>query len=235
MITTAIIVAGGLGTRLRPLTEKTPKPLLPIKGKPILEHTINHLKKHGVKRVVLSVGYKANKIKRYFKDGHKFGIKISYSLETEPIGTGGATKKAAAKLKNPFFLLWGDNLTDVNFGQLYVEYTKNKNKITMALTRREDVENFGVAKLHGKKVTTFIEKPKREKAPSNLINAGVFVLDPLFLKLLPKGKSSFEKDCLEHIAPLGNLFAYIHEGQWFPTDTLEKYGLANKQFIPGNC
>src|SRR3989344_2760171 len=100
MITTAIIVAGGLGTRLRPLTEKTPKPLLPIKGKPILEHTINHLKKHGVKRVVLSVGYKANKIKRYFKDGHKFGIKISYSLETEPIGTGGATKKAAAKLKN---------------------------------------------------------------------------------------------------------------------------------------
>ncbi len=102
----------------------------------------------------------------------------------------------------------------------------------MALTPREDVENFGVAKMKKKKIIAFVEKPKREDAPSKFINAGAFVLDPSFLKLLPKGRSSFEKDCLEHIAQSGRISAYIHNGQWFPTDTLEKYQFANKNFIP---
>ena len=156
MIDTAIILAGGLGTRLRPLTDNTPKPLLPMKGKPIVQHTIELLKDHGVKNIILSIGYKAEKIQEYFGDGSKLGVNISYSIEEEPLGTGGAIKKAAQDCIKPFVLAWGDNLMDIDYSQLMQNH---QNKITMVLTPREDVEHFGVAKLENNKIISFIEKP----------------------------------------------------------------------------
>ena len=230
MIKTAIILAGGLGTRLRPLTDKTPKPLLPIKGKPIVEHLIENLKKHGVTKIVLSIGYKAEKIQDYFRDGSQWGVNIIYSIETEPLGTGGAVQKAAAGLTSPFILAWGDNLMDLDVTVMKNEFLSDNSSISMVLSPREDVENFGVAKLEDKKIITFVEKPKREDAPSNLINAGAFIIDPECLEMLPAGKSSLEKDCFEKLAPLGKISAFIHSGQWFPTDTLEKYQLAENGF-----
>jgi len=231
MIDTAIILAGGLGTRLRPLTDTVPKPLIPIGDKPLLQHIIENLKKYGVKNIILSVGYKAELIEEYFKDGSWLGLKISYSPESLPLGTGGAIKQAAEGLKKPFFLQWGDNLMDVNWKEMYEEYIASKAKILMVLTPREDVENFGVAKLEGKKILMFVEKPSREEAPSNLINAGAFVINPDVLNILPQGKSSIEKDCFEKLAPKGEIYAYLHTGQWFPTDTMEKYEYAKKKFI----
>src|SRR3989338_5569499 len=106
-IDTTIIVAGGLGTRLRPLTENTTKPLLPIRGKPIIEHVIRNLKKHGITNIIISIGYKAEQVQEYFGDGSSLGISISYILETEPLGTGGAVRLASQNLTKPFFLLWG--------------------------------------------------------------------------------------------------------------------------------
>ena len=232
MIDTAIIVAGGLGTRLRPLTETTPKPLLPLRGKPIIEHVIRGLKKHGVKNIIISIGYRAEQVQEYFGDGKSLGISISYAIEKEPLGTGGAVKLASQNLTNPFFLVWGDNLMDVNFSRMEKEYLSAGVPLIMALTPREDVENFGVAKLEGNRIITFVEKPKREEAPSTFINAGAFIIDPSCLELLPKGKSSLEKDCFEKLAPLGKITAFIHQGQWFPTDTLEKYHHANSFFQP---
>ncbi len=232
MIDTAIILAGGLGTRLKPLTDETPKPLLPIKGKPIIQHLIDNFKKYGVDKIILSIGYKAEQIKEYFGDGSKFGVKITYSIEKEPLGTGGAIKLAADNLTKPFFLAWGDNLADFDCHALYKTYLRDAPQVTMILTPREDVENFGVAKLEENKIITFIEKPKREEAPSNLINAGAFIIDPECLKILPECKSSIEYDCFEKIAPLGEISAYIHKGQWFPTDTLEKYSQACVEFMP---
>ncbi len=227
MIKKALILAGGLGTRLRPLTDTTPKPLLPIKGKPIIQHLIENLQKHGVEEVILSIGYRADKIKEYFDDLN-LDIKITYSLETEPLGTGGAVVKA--NLQEPFILAWGDNLMDLDVQQIVQEFQENDSQITMVLTPREDVEHFGVAKLNNDKIINFVEKPKREDAPSNLINAGAFVVDPKCLDILPSGKSSIEKDCFEKLAPLGKISAFIHEGQWFPTDTLEKYNFAEANF-----
>lgn len=232
MIDTAIILAGGLGTRLRPLTDATPKPLLPIKGRPILQHTIENLKKHGVKMIILSIGYQAGQIQRYFQDGRQWGISLSYSIESEPLGTGGAIRQAAKGLEKPFFLVWGDNLMDIDYNEMYKTYLRDAAQITMALTPREDVENFGAAKLQENKIITFVEKPKREEAPSSLINAGAFIIDPPCLKILPEGKSSMEKDCFEKLAPLGEISAYQHRGQWFPTDTLEKYAQACIHFLP---
>src|SRR3989344_9385323 len=201
VLDTAIIVAGGLGTRLRPLTEATPKPLLPIHGKPIIEHVIKNLKRYGITKIIISTGYKAEQVQQYFGDGSSLGVSINYALESEPLGTGGAVKLASKDLTKPFFLIWGDNLMDINFSRMEQEFFMAGVPLMMTLTYREDVEHFGVAKLEGKKIITFVEKPKREEAPSTLINAGAFIIDPSCLQLLPEGKSSIEKDCFEKLAP----------------------------------
>ncbi len=232
MIETAIILAGGLGTRLRPYTEETPKPLLPLKGKPIVGQIIQNLKKHGIKQIILSVGYKADKIKEYFKNGEEWGVKISYCIEEQPLGTGGAIKKAAQGLNKSFLVLNGDNLADFNYQEMFVAHIKNKSQITLALCPVEDVTQYGIAKLEGSKIIGFIEKPKKEEAPSNLNNAGAYLFEPSVMDLLPEGVSSIERDCFEKLASKGYLYAYHHQGQWFPTDTVEKYRKACENFIP---
>ena len=231
VITKALILAGGLGTRLRPLTDKTPKPLLPIKGKSILHHCIEQLKRHGVMNIILSVGYEAEQIQQYLGNGKELGVKITYSLEQEPLGTGGAIKQALQGISEPVFVIWGDNLMDINYRELYASYAQHKTPITMTLVPREDVENFGVAELEGNKIVRFVEKPAREQAPSNLINAGAIILEPACLRILPAGKSSIEYDLYEKLMR-GEITAYIHQGQWFPTDTLEKYSIACMEFNP---
>src|SRR3989344_9397 len=232
MVNTAVILAGGFGTRLRPLTDTTPKPLLPVKGKPTLLHIIENIREHNIKNIILSVGYKAELIENYFGDGKRFGINISYSKESEPLGTGGAVQKAAAEIQGPFVLVWGDGLMDVHFSRMGQEFLTAGTPLLMALTPREDVENFGVAKLEGEKIITFVEKPKKEDAPSNLVDIGAYIVNPSCLKMLPDGKSSIETDCFEKLAPQGKIAAFIHRGQWFPTDTPEKYALACEKFMP---
>jgi mannose-1-phosphate guanylyltransferase len=228
----AVILAGGLGERLRPLTDKIPKPLLPVKGKPIMQYAIENLKKADITDITLGISYYADKIKTYFKDGKKLGVRLSYSIEKEPLGTGGAVRQASHGNKEPFILQWGDNLMDTDYKEMVRTHKRNKAQVTIALTPREDVEHFGVAKLDGEKIVTFVEKPKREDAPSNLINAGAFIINPDALNILPEGKSSIERDCFEKLAPLGVVYAYKHKGQWFPTDTLEKYEKAKKEWKP---
>lgn len=227
----AIILAGGLGERLRPLTEKTPKPLLPIQGKPIVEHCIENLKRHGIHEIVLSIGYKAEDIQHYFGDGKRWGVQISYNVEKELLGTGGAVKDLVKKfhILDHFVLVWGDNLANFDFRGMEDFHHAHHGLITMSLTPREDVEHFGVARLEGKKIAGFVEKPKREEAPSKYINAGAFIVHPNALALLPEGKSSIERQCFELLASQGKLFGFFHEGFWFPTDTLEKYQFAEKE------
>jgi mannose-1-phosphate guanylyltransferase len=228
----AIILAGGLGTRLRPLTDNTPKPLLPIKGKPIIEHAVNNFKKHGIKDIILSVGYRADRIKEYFGDGSEFGVNISYCIEDEPLGTGGAIKKAAENINKTFIAINGDNLSDANWTEIIQAHKKNNAKITLGLYPVEDVTKFGIARLEGEKILEFIEKPSVEEAPSNLNNAGLYVMEPDVLDILPQGKSSIERDCFEKLSPKGIVYAYKHESQWFPTDDLEKYKKADTEFNP---
>lgn len=230
----AIILAGGLGTRLRPLTENTPKPLLPIKGKPIIEHALLNFKKHGITDVILSVGYRADLIKEYFGDGSKWGIKIEYCIEDEPLGTGGAIRKASENINEKFLVINGDNLADFNWGELIATHERNQAKITLALFPVEDVTLYGIAELEGEKIKRFVEKPKVEEAPSNLNNAGGYVMEKEILDILPDGFCMIERDCFEKLSPTGAIFSCRHEGQWFPTDTLEKYYRAEENFNPPN-
>lgn len=228
----AIILAGGLGTRLRPLTENTPKPLLPIKERPIIEHAIVNFKKHGVNDIVLSIGYLADKIKDYFGTGEKWGVSISYVVEDQPLGTGGAIKKAAEGVDETFLVINGDNLADFDWTAAIDTHQKNNAQITLSLFPVEDVTQYGIAELQNGKIMRFIEKPKVEEAPSNLNNAGGYVMEPIVLKMLPDGVSSIERDCFEKLAGQGVVFAYTHNGQWYPTDTLEKYRRADENFNP---
>jgi len=221
-------MVGGLGTRLRPLTDKIPKPMLPVTGKPLLEHIILHLKSQKVTNIILAISYHADKIKEYFGDGEKFGVNISYSFEKEPLGTGGGVKQASAGIKEPFLLVWGDILMDINFKEMYETHKKNKAHITMALTQREDTENWGVVVLKGDKIIGFTEKPERDKAPSSFVNAGSFIIEPHILNMLPVGNSSLEKQCFEKIATEDEkMYGFIYKGPWFPIDTIEKYAIAN--------
>ena len=216
--------------RLRPLTEETPKPLLPVAGRPIIEHAVNNFRKHNITDIVFSIGYKAEQIKEYFGDGSKWGVSISYCVEDKPLGTGGAIKKAAENLDETFLVINGDNLADFDWTSIIEEHNKNNAQITLTLFPVEDVTQFGIARLEGDKIMEFIEKPTVEEAPSNLNNAGGYIIEPSALYCLPDGVSSIERDCFEKIAKEGNVFAFVHKGQWFPTDTLEKYKLADLVF-----
>ena len=171
-----IILAGGLGTRLRPLTDATPKPLLPVKGKPIIEHAILNFARHGVKDVILSVGYHAGKIRDYFGQGDKWGVNIDYAIETEPLGTGGALKKAAEGLAGTFLAINGDNLADFDWTRMLSAHRDSGAQITLALFPVEDVTQYGIARLDGSKILEFIEKPAREAAPVAIFLSILFSL-----------------------------------------------------------
>tara|TARA_Y100000310_G_scaffold327843_1_gene394820 strand:- start:9099 stop:9797 length:699 start_codon:yes stop_codon:yes gene_type:complete len=226
----AIILAGGLGERLRPLTLEKPKPLLPINEKPIMQLAIENLKSHGITDIILSIGYKADMIKDYFGDGSTLGVNISYNIEEELLGTGGAVKDIVNKfqINEDFILVWGDNINNFNVSEMKKIHDSHNGLITMSLTKREDVENWGVATLIGNKIVGFVEKPKREEASSNLINAGAFIINPKALENFSEGKSSIEKVCFEPLSKKGKIFAQFHKGYWFPTDNLEKYEFACK-------
>ena len=226
----AIILAGGLGERLRPLTLKRPKPLLPIKQKPILEWVIENLRKYNIKDIILLIGYKPGQIKEYFRDGSKFGVNISYFVEKKPLGTGGGARIVSKDFNKPFIMLNGDNMADFNYDKMEDLHNRNNAKVTIALCPVKDVTQFGIVDIKDDEITSFIEKPGKDQAPSNLINAGAYIIEPNVLKILPDGKASIERDCFEKISGNKNVFGYIHKGQWFPTDTLERYNKAKKEW-----
>jgi len=229
-----IILAGGLGTRLKPLTLETPKPLLPIRNKPLIEWCILNLKKYGLRDIILSTGYKSEMIQSRFKNGEEWNINLKHNVEKELLGTGGAVKYIVNKfeIREPFALVWGDNLANFNFNELIEIFNEKNADLVMSLTHRDDVENWGVAKLKEEKIIGFVEKPKKEQAPSTFINAGAFVVNPDILKILPEGISNIERECFQKIAnEEGKVYAHKHQGHWFPTDNLEKYNYANENFI----
>jgi len=226
----AIILAGGLGTRLRPLTHDIPKPLLPIKGRPIIEHAILNFKRHGINDIILSIGHLSDKIKNYFGQGEKWGVNIEYCIEEQPLGTGGAIKKAASEINGTFLVINGDNLADFDWTTAISTHKNKGAQVTLSLYPVQDVTQYGIAQLENGKILKFIEKPKVEEAPSNLNNAGGYIIEKEVLDMLPEGVSSIERDCFEKLATQGVVYAHIHEGQWFPTDNMAKYLYADGFF-----
>lgn len=226
----AFILAGGKGERLRPLTDDAPKPMILVHGKPIVQYGIERLISLGVKKIVLGVSYKAEKIKEYFGDGEKFGAEIFYSTENGFLGTGGALKNAQNFIGGKFVMLNGDTLMDVDFKKLNELHEEKKALGTIALVQVKDVSSYGVARFTGGKITEFVEKPKPENAPSKWVNTGAYILEKNTIEMIPDEFNLIEKTLFPLLASGGNLYGFKHFGQWFPTDDLERLQRAEKEW-----
>ncbi len=221
-ISQAFVLAGGKGKRLRPLTHSTPKPLIKVHGKPIIEYNTELLKRYGVKEIILATGHMHGRLEEHFGNGKKFGISIRYSVEKKPLGTGGALKAAEKMLDDRFFMLNGDNIADFHLGEMAAEHEVWNALATIALKEVDNVAGYGVARVEGKKIAEFVEKPEKGKEPSRLVNAGTYVIEKNALEFLPNGFSLIEKTMFPELAHMGKLFAHIHKGVWFTTDTHER-------------
>ena len=226
----AVLLLGGKGTRFRPITYEMPKALLPIQGKTVPEHLIDLFKKYGITDLIFSIGYKADQIMKYYGDGSKFGVKITYVKEDEPKGSAGAIKLARNYLNETFIVTNGDELKDIDLERMFLFHKKNNAQITAALTTVRNPSAYGVAKLEGNKILEFVEKPNKEDAPSKLINSGLSIWEPEVIDLIPDDFSMYEKDLFPKLASKQKLYGYIFSGQWFDTGTPERYELAIKEW-----
>ncbi len=224
----ALLLVGGKGTRLRPLTYKTPKGMLEVNGKTVIEHLFDMLTKYGIRDIILSVGYLKEKIMDYFGDGSKFGVNIAYIEEEEPLGTAGPLKLARPYINSSFIVMNGDELKDINIPRMYRLHRRKGASATVALKTVADPTAYGVAKLEGTRILQFVEKPKLEDAPSNLINAGFYILEPRVIDMIPDGYAMLEKDVFPELAKKGMLRGFPFEGQWFDIGTMERLEKAQK-------
>ena len=181
----AVILAGGLGTRLRPLTNKKPKPMLPLGKKPLLEYQIEWIKKNGVKEIVLCVSYLHKMIEDYFEDGQKFGVKIEYAISSKPLATAGQLKTAQKFIDDTFVCVYGDSIFDFSLKNMIAEHKEKKSFITMGLYEYKTSIKYGVVdtKNNGK-VLSWNEKPEIKSK----INMGCYIMEPNILNFIPKNK-----------------------------------------------
>lgn len=227
----ALILAGGFGTRLRPLSCTRPKLMFPVANRPLLDWIMENLSKNGVTTVILAVNYGAEMLQQYFGDS-KYSMEIMYSHENKPLGTGGPIKKAEGFLgsdKEPFFVLNGDILSSISYETILKFHQTNGAKATIALREVENPSRFGVVQLNSEnQILRFVEKPKIEEAPSNLINAGVYVLDHSIINMIPPDtKVSTERSIFPQIAQERKLYGQKFDGLWIDIGTPDDYLNAN--------
>ena len=230
----AVVLVGGEGTRLRPLTLTTPKQMLPVGGRPMIERVIERLGQHGITDVVLSLGYKPDAFTRAYPDGRCAGLAMSYAVEPEPLDTAGAIAFAAdqAGIDETFVVLNGDVLTGLDVGELIRFHRDRAAEATIALTPVEDPSRFGVVPTDSDgRVIAFIEKPPRDEAPTNLINAGTYVLEPSVLGRIPPGRRvSIERETFPSMVEDRGLFALASDADWVDAGTPATYLAANLRY-----
>jgi len=232
----AIILVGGEGIRLQPLTNSTAKTMVPVLNKPFLEYVIRHVKNHDVNEIVLTLCHKPHQIEEYFGNGSKFNTHLSYIVEDFPLGTAGAVKNAQQYIAESFFVLNGDIFTDLNLSDMLDFHRQKRAKVTIALTPVDDPTLYGVVECDVQdRVTRFLEKPPRGKVTTNLVNAGVYVLEPDILNYIPENSFSM----LEHhlfpklVAEGVPLFGYPFHDYWIDIGTPVKYRKLNYDLLLG--
>ncbi len=232
----AVVMAGGEGTRLRPLTINRPKPMVSLVDRPVIHHIIELLKLHGITDIVITVQYLANVIQDYYGDGSNYGVNITYSLEEIPLGTAGSVKNAERFLQEPFLVISGDALTDFNLSQIIDYHFSTKASVTMTLTRVPNPLDYGVIITDEQgNVRQFLEKPSWGEVFSDTVNTGIYVLNPHVFEYIPKNKSV---DWSKDIFPLmlkqeEKLMGYVTEGYWTDVGTIEEYMRATGDYLAG--
>lgn len=233
----AVVLVGGFGTRLRPLTSSIPKPMLPVGHVPIIERLIMNLGRSGITEVTLALGFKPEPFVAAFPDGECAGVAMRYAVEPEPLDTAGAIRFAAdaAGIDDTFIVVNGDILTDLDVSQLVSFHREHDAEATIHLIGVPDPSAFGVVALDNEgRVERFVEKPAPGTAPSNLINAGTYVLEPSVLQRIPLGqKVSIERSTFPLVAAAQGLFAMATDDYWVDTGRPESYLQANLDVLAG--
>jgi len=226
----AVVMAGGEGTRLRPLTSNQPKPMVPIVGKPCMEHILELLKSHGFEDVVVTLAFLPQAIRGYFGDGESLGLRIEYSVEEAPLGTAGSVRLASSRLDEPFLVISGDALCDVDLTRLVAFHRERGAAVTIGLKSVDNPLEFGIVVTDDDgKVERFLEKPSWGQVFSDTINTGIYVLEPEVLKHVPTDRPyDFSKELFPLLLEMGRpIYGLALDGYWQDIGNLDQYRQAN--------
>jgi mannose-1-phosphate guanylyltransferase/phosphomannomutase len=232
----AVIMAGGEGTRLRPLTSNQPKPMMHLANRPMMEHIVNLLHKHGFDEIVVTVAFMANNIRSYFGDGSEFGVRMVYATEETPLGTAGSVRNAMDELDERFLVISGDVLTDIDLTEIVAYHEQRAALATIGLTAVENPLEFGIViTREDGSIDRFLEKPGWGQVFSDTVNNGIFVLEPEIFDYIPEGRpvdfsSEVFPKLLEEQRPL---YGKVCEGYWEDVGTLAAYVSAHKDILDG--
>ncbi len=226
MLDTAIVLAGGQGTRLKPVTQHIPKPMIEVRGQPLLNYVISDLGRQGMRRIAISIGYKAEQIiEHYDRNKHRFPSEILYSIEDKPLGTGGAIKLAAKQLGpvGDVLVANGDTIYVLDIKEMYKVHRENNALVTVGLTTVDDVRQFGAVELEGSDIRRFTEKPKLASPVRGIINAGIYIVSSAALEKFPKDEVfSFERDFLQKIVEKEKVCWHMIQG-FYTVNNIEQY------------
>jgi mannose-1-phosphate guanylyltransferase len=231
----ALILAGGEGTRLRPLTSTMPKPVVPLAGQPFITHMLEWLRRHGVSEVIMSCGFLADGVRDVLGDGSGLGVHLSYLEEPTPLGTGGALKYAQDMLDERFFMLNGDVLTDIDLTAQLAQHEQTGAQATLALIAVDDPSAYGLVRRNDDlSVREFLEKPSVDQIDTNLINAGAYILERSVLDIMaPAGtKISIEREVFPRLVGNG-LYGYEASGYWLDIGTPDRYMQGTYDILEG--
>jgi mannose-1-phosphate guanylyltransferase len=231
----AVILVGGEGTRLRPLTARSPKPMLPLVDRPLLAYTFEHLARHGVDRAILSCGYLPTQIESHF--GDRYGaLALSYRVEPTPFGTGGGIRFGAEGISETFVALNGDVLHGADLRAMLAFHRERGATGTILLAPVDDPSRYGLVRCaEDGRVRAFVEKPRAEEIDTNLINAGLYVLEPEVLDLIEAGRPvSIERDVFPRLVEAGSLYGFRLDGYWRDIGTPESYLDAHHDVLERN-
>ncbi|MBW3581245.1 MAG: NDP-sugar synthase [Actinobacteria bacterium] len=235
----AVVLVGGLGTRLRPLTLRTPKQMLPVAGRPMIEHVVAHLADHGVDEVVLSLGYRPDAFTASYPDATCAGVRLVYAVEPEPLDTAGAIRFAAAHagIDERFLVVNGDVLSDLDLSELVSLHDAVHHgggaEATIQLVGVEDPSPYGAVSTDASgRVTAFVEKPPSGEIADAAINAGYYVLEPQVLERIPEGRRvNIERETFPAMVAEGVLYATVGKGWWIDVGTPERYVQASLDLL----
>jgi mannose-1-phosphate guanylyltransferase / phosphomannomutase len=226
----AVVMAGGEGTRLRPLTSNQPKPMVPIVGKPCMEHILELLREHGLTDVIVTVAFLPQAIRSYFGEGDTLGMSVGYSVEESPLGTAGSVRLAAKHLDETFLVISGDALCDVDLGELITFHKERGAAVTIGLKSVDNPLEFGIVVTDEEgRIERFLEKPSWGQVFSDTINTGIYVLEPEVLKHVPTDRPyDFSKELFPYLLEMGRpLYGYVMDGYWQDVGDLDQYRQAN--------
>ena len=231
----AVILVGGEGTRLRPLTSTVPKPVVPLVDRPFIAYMLEWLRRHGVDDVVMSCGFLATAVRNVLGDGSQYGLRLRFIEEPEPRGTAGALKYAEDLLDERFLMLNGDVLTDIDLTAQIAQHEESGATGTLALVPVDDPTAYGLVRLHeDHSVKEFVEKPSADQIDTNLISAGAYVLERRVLDLIPAGQNvSIEREIWPQLVGNG-LYGYAADAYWLDIGTPERYLQGTFDILEGN-